>query len=230
MPTIPKIIHQIWFKFHEGGETVPEEYNNMRNEWKRLHPGWTFVLWDDKKATTLLEKFYPEFLPMYNSYTEPIRRCDAFRFFVLHRLGGFYVDMDTSPLQKLDSLLNNEMVLVKDVNPLLGLNNGFMAAVPQHPFMKMCCENLASTKNLPMTFMSTGPLFLTFNYNMKFKGDKGKTSILTVEELKKYFDHHHYATWTAVSKWKQALDKERRKYMKQEDIPLLLRPFIKVEK
>lgn len=229
MSTIPKIIHQIWFKFREGGENVPEEYVVMRKKWKEMNPEWTFVLWNDKSARDLIQRHYPEHLEVYDSYKEPIRRCDAFRFFVLHHVGGFYCDLDTTPSNTLNDLINNEVVLVKDVNPMFYLNNGFMGSIPQHPLMKKCYEGLKVSKALPGAILSTGPVFLSANY-LTFKEPKDKIKILSVKELKTYFTHHHHASWTPAKNWYQAIDKDRRQYMKQEDVPLLLRPFVKVGK
>ena len=135
------------------------------------------------------------------------------------------MDMDTVSLKSLDRLLTHEVVLVDDVNKLFGKNNGVMAAVPSHPLMLMCANNLGKSSNLPLTMVKTGPIYLTANYlSMK---DKTGIRVVKVPELKEYIDHQHHATWTKGSSWIKALDPERRKFMTIGEVPCPLRPFLK---
>lgn len=37
---------------------------------------------------------YPWFLPTYLSYPYNIQRVDVLRYFILHKLGGIYIDLE----------------------------------------------------------------------------------------------------------------------------------------
>ena len=40
------------------------------------------------------QEHYPWFLPTYQSYPYAIQRVDVLRYFLLHSLGGVYIDLD----------------------------------------------------------------------------------------------------------------------------------------
>ena len=46
-----------------------------------------------------LEQHYAWFLPAWHSYNETVLRGDAIRYFILHRYGGLYIDLDVECLR-----------------------------------------------------------------------------------------------------------------------------------
>jgi mannosyltransferase OCH1-like enzyme len=225
-PKIPKIIHQVWFQFAPNKpSTPPAEYDEMRQSWRDFHPEWEIKLWDKEAAVAFLQQYYPESLPVFHSYKKEIMRVDAIRYFLLHHFGGFYTDVDTMALRSLDPLVDNHVVLVKDVTPWLLINNGFMGATPGHPLMERCCKNLHRTAMFPNPITATGPLYLASHW-LTTK-NKEELTVLRVQVLKKYFDHIHSASWTWISEWRKALDPRRRQYMTLEEVPCPLRFFMK---
>jgi mannosyltransferase OCH1-like enzyme len=221
---IPRIIHQVWFKFPNGSETPPSEYTKMRQSWVTAHPGWEFRLWNSTDARAFVVQHFPHMVKVYDDYKAEISRVDAIRYFLLAVLGGFYVDMDTECITPLDPLLDNKAVLVVDVNKLLILNNGFMGAEPNHPLMIKCANNLGKSAWMIDVMMMTGPLYLGFNW-LSHK-DKNGIEVLSVKELNRYFHHRHDASWTPIAQLTKALNPERRKYMTIDEVPWYLRPFL----
>lgn len=55
------------------------------------HPGWKYVMWDDRLTQALLRTYYPWFLPIDNGYTTLVAKSDSIRLFVLHIYGGVYL-------------------------------------------------------------------------------------------------------------------------------------------
>lgn len=98
----PRIIHQIWL---QGEDHIPNKYSKMRRTWKKNHPHWQHMFWDDKSITRFLSMYYPAFLKTYNEYTLLHQKVDSARYFIVYHYGGFYVDMDTCSLKPLDDLL-----------------------------------------------------------------------------------------------------------------------------
>ena len=49
---------------------------------------------------------YPQYVPLFQSYSDPLERADAIRYFILYEFGGIYADLDMEFLKPLDSLLN----------------------------------------------------------------------------------------------------------------------------
>lgn len=64
-----------------------------------------------------MAKHYPSFLPTFDSYKYPIQRADAIRYFVLHRFGGIYMDLDVGCKRDFAPLLSGDwdVVLMKTI-------------------------------------------------------------------------------------------------------------------
>lgn len=73
-----------------------------------MHPDWTYYFWTDADNLELLNRHYPEYVELYNSYNgwaHRVQKADFIRYFILHRYGGVYVDLDFEALRPLDALL-----------------------------------------------------------------------------------------------------------------------------
>ena len=164
---IPKIIHQTW-----KTNVIPEEWEDAVESCKTVNDEYKYILWTDKTMKEFVEKEYPEFLNVYKSYPHNIQRCDAFRYLVLYKYGGIYLDMDIICKKKLNTFLKYDFVLTKSSN-INSYTNMFLMVVPKHPFIKFCIDNLPNYADSYAYFgrhlhvyNSTGPSFLT---NMIYK-------------------------------------------------------------
>lgn len=160
---IPKIIHQTW-----KDENIPERWKEAVDSCISLHPKYKYILWTDKMMSKFVKKFYPEFYATYRSYPYDIQRCDAFRYLVLYKYGGIYLDMDMMCKKKLDDLLHYDLVVVHSDHVRRYWRNAFYMSIPKHPFFRYCIEELPNHKNDYSCFgghwnimNSTGPFFLT---------------------------------------------------------------------
>lgn len=86
---IPRIIHQTW-----KNEDIPDKFVRFQNSWIQHHPNWQYILWTDTDLRNLIQVEYPWFLNTYDNYKYHIQRVDAARYFILHKYGGLYVDLD----------------------------------------------------------------------------------------------------------------------------------------
>ncbi len=168
--SFPKIIHQI-YGFWDGA--VPRHIRKRIDTWKDLHPDYTHMLWDKKNSRDLIKQHYPWFLGIYDSYTYPIQRADAVRYFFLHYYGGIYSDIDLDPVKNIDPLLSRFrrklVLLYKSPNSEL-ITNDFMVSAPKASFWKRVWHELIlgctfSSISKHLTVMhSTGPLMLDRAY------------------------------------------------------------------
>ena len=160
---IPKIIHQTW-----KTEKIPERWKDAVDSCKKIHKGYRYILWTDKMMRKFVQKFYPDFYPTYQNYSHNIQRCDAFRYLVLYKYGGIYLDMDLVCEKKLNDLLHYDLVLIHSNSEKRYFRNSFYMSIPKHPFIKFCIEALPKHKSDYSYFgkhwhimNSTGPIFLT---------------------------------------------------------------------
>ncbi|MBN1148032.1 MAG: glycosyltransferase [Anaerolineales bacterium] len=170
--SIPPILHQTW-----KDENLPLEFVKYQRTWQERHPDWAYRLWTDADNREFLRQHYPWFLPIYYGYTEPIKRADAVRYFILHHYGGVYVDLDFECLRPLEPLLAGKQVvfgLEPDEHLEIhfpggrGLRqivcNAFMSSIPGHPFWEHVFKQLVAYHKSPGPLDATGPFLLTRAY------------------------------------------------------------------
>ena len=160
---IPKIIHQTW-----KTTTIPEQWKDSVKTCQDIHPDYKYILWTDETMDNFVKNEYKWFYETYKNYKYNIQRCDAFRYLVLYKYGGIYIDMDIVCKKKLDPLLNYDLVLAKSANISVTYTNSFFMVKPKHLFIKYCIEQLPVYKNSCFylgkhnhIMQSTGPFFLT---------------------------------------------------------------------
>lgn len=167
---IPRVLHQTW-----KTADVPAVFHEYRASWRRHHPAWSVRLWTDADNRRLVADHYPWFLERYDAYRYPIQRADAARYFILHRHGGLYVDLDFECLRSVEPLLAPGKCTL-GMEPAgharaFGreriLCNAFMAAPPEHPFTEAVLHALPGSANaVPIhdrafILETTGPFLLT---------------------------------------------------------------------
>ena len=86
--TIPKILHHVYLdglnslkqaESNPGarpGQLFPTYNSSWRQSCREVHQGWQFMFWDLSKAETLLQNFYPWFLPTFRAYSNNVQRGD----------------------------------------------------------------------------------------------------------------------------------------------------------
>lgn len=159
---IPKIIHFIWL-----GSPLPERCKRMIDTWISFHPEWEVKLWTDDEVASFNLENYSVFCSSIN-FGE---KADIFRYEILYRYGGLYVDTDFECLASFDNLHRScefYAGIAYDSEP--SLYNGLIGAKAGHPILKACVENIqlsASDNDAVRIMNEAGPnyfskLFLSF--------------------------------------------------------------------
>jgi mannosyltransferase OCH1-like enzyme len=179
MSTITRIIHQTW-----KSKILPPPFDELAQSWKTFLPDWDYILWTDEMNRNFIKEHYPAFLLKYDNYPHNIQRIDAFRYCVLNKLGGLYVDLDFECLDNIAPLLENQACVIGKEPDLhaqrfsrrMILCNAFMASAPGNDFMKYVCDEVINYPNIEVNspvdvLNSTGPFILTDSYNKFHKKD-----------------------------------------------------------
>ncbi len=201
---IPRILHQTY-----QNDSIPDVWREAQQSCKDIHKpedGWEYILWTDEKMDSFIEKEYPWFLDTFKTYSYPIMRADAIRYFVLSHFGGVYLDLDDGCQRSLDPLLTYPAWVRKTIPT--GISNDAMGSTPGHPFFRRVVEDLQKyNKNWILPYItvmaSTGPLFLSIiwrHYSAEGSNvDDGRIRILWVEEYQgkpwSFFTHHMGNSW-----------------------------------
>jgi mannosyltransferase OCH1-like enzyme len=178
-----RIIHQVWFGTIPNQSSAKKAYKKMksyRDSWKIKNPTWCNIEWNKEMCKNLVKYFYTEHSEMLEKYTHEIQRCDAVRYLILHRYGGWYADMDyycNKPLDEAMKLYDHDLYLVQSPNCVIGqdkdhVSNSLMYSKKGNPFWRQLMINLESakdisyyyTKHLDVMF-KTGPGILNKVYS-----------------------------------------------------------------
>lgn len=146
---IPKILHQVWL----GPKEIPEEFIKWRDEWRKLHPDWVYILHTDKDI--------PEHLKDYiNCCKHYSSKSNILRLYVIYKYGGIYCDMDFEWNKNIDEFLNNEFIIAKETS--MFYCNAFFGSIPNNNIIKYQLDLLDSYVKRPPPW---GPTLMTIAVN-----------------------------------------------------------------
>lgn len=214
---IPKIIHQTFPK-----KDLPHELINLIDKLKSDNPEYECMLYDDKDIEEFICQNYDEEINRAYHKINPEygpARSDFFRYLLLYKHGGIYIDIKTGfkrPLRKIIS--DDDEYLVSSWpdaywEPRLKTGYGeyqnlFIGCIPNHPFLlaviKQCIKNIntAPQKSIGKFAVTliTGPLMYTSVIHPMMQGGDYKFTFrpknydgdLIPSLLKNYRSHYKY--------------------------------------
>lgn len=103
---IPKIIHQTYFK-----RELPDEIANSVHALKAKNPEWDYRLYDDDDIIEFIQKFYGDKILKYYFKIDKAygaARADFFRYLLMYKCGGVYLDIKSSVEPPLDSIIRTK--------------------------------------------------------------------------------------------------------------------------
>jgi autotransporter strand-loop-strand O-heptosyltransferase len=167
---IPKIIHQT-FKTND----FPDEIKKSIQSLKDMNPDYEYRFYDNNDCLEFIKQNYDkETLNLYESINPNYgsARADFFRYLLMYKVGGVYLDLKSSTTKPLNETIlpTDEYLLThwmgRDWSDLLNYYHGefqnwHIICRPNHPFLKKTIELVKQ--------------------NIKnYKGEKGKLSVLSL--------------------------------------------------
>ena len=148
---IPKIIHQLWI----GKKPAPTKFMNT---WRDAHVplGWEYRLWNEAEIVHNVD--ISRYARRVNSIEEINGKADVFRWIILQKYGGVFVDADSICIEPFDS-----HILADGVDAFAGWEQeqvrkglaatGTMGFTPSHPIVNSALEWIARN---PISNRATG--------------------------------------------------------------------------
>lgn len=173
---IPRIIHQTWREV-----SIPTEWTACVQGWKQLHPEWEHKMWTDEDNRSLIKNEYPWFLATYDSYPHNIQKASAAKYFILHKYGGVYADIDMQCLVTLNSLLNQYTSNASHTDIFIAgycdsvrrmVGDAIICCSPGHPLFNVIFQELLSTasksnpESLASVLETTGNKILNYSVEL----------------------------------------------------------------
>ncbi len=125
-----------------------------------LNPDHEYLFFDDAQVAEFVEREFPQYRGVFDSFRYPIERYDFFRYLAVYCYGGFYFDTDVLLVSSLSPLLEQGCVFPFEALTLshflrnnLGMDwlmgNYAFGAAPKHPFLKMVINNCVRAQEDP---------------------------------------------------------------------------------
>ena len=111
---IPKIIYQTWFT-----KDIPNEILEYRNKMLKKNPRYKYYLYDDIDMDNFVKNNYDIKTYMnFNKLKVPTAKVDFWRYLILYKSGGIYLDMDSIIDIDLNKFINknDHAILSKEKN------------------------------------------------------------------------------------------------------------------
>jgi hypothetical protein len=132
------------------------DYQVFFDQWSLLNPDFYLKVHSESDMENLITTHYPEFTRLYRMLYNHVEKNYLWRFLVVHRYGGIYIDLDTSPKRPLTEWLTfvsrkrdpdvNALVSVKDLNSKGEIDTfvtwGFYGLKPSHPLFYQAALNI----------------------------------------------------------------------------------------
>lgn len=156
---IPRIIHQTFYT-----PDLPPDLRKNVDHLKASNPGWEYRFYDDAAIVDFILKNYPPVVLQYFERIDPrygAARADLFRYLLMYKVGGVYLDIKSTATQPLDEVLlpedrfllsewNNENAGFDAWGKHYELNDfggrefqqWYIACASGHPFLRAVIDNV----------------------------------------------------------------------------------------
>lgn len=105
---IPKTIYQTWHS-----KEVPAPIQDEIDEMMEINKGWKREMYDDNDIETFIgENFDSNTLNIYKRLNIGAAKADLWRYMVLYKYGGVYLDIDSIIKKPLDDLIKDDDQLI----------------------------------------------------------------------------------------------------------------------
>jgi len=202
---IPKIIHACWL----GNKQMPKEQQNYIEGWRKLHPDFEIKIWTDAEFNKFLDDslFVKDCIKLkkYGFLS------DYFRFIILYKFGGIYIDTDVEIFKSLHEFLQYDLFLGFIVDSSIG--TALIGSKKNNPlmlkFLQILIEDYKNKKEFTVSNDWVTKYFIE-NFN-DFKLNGKRQSLQNGIEIfpKDYFErykinknsgggyaeHHCYGSW-----------------------------------
>jgi inositol phosphorylceramide mannosyltransferase catalytic subunit len=157
-------------------KTIFQTYKNHQLPWitqwyikrfQKRNPEYDYQFYDDERIKLFIkEEFGKEYYDLYSRITIGAVKADFFRYAILYKKGGVYLDIDSLNIKKLDYfILPSDTAIISLENNLEYYVQWALIFEPGHPFLKktleMVVDNLKANRYPNDGHKMTGPTVYT---------------------------------------------------------------------
>lgn len=168
----PKIIYQTW-----SSKILPAAIQTSIDNMLRVNSNYEYRFFDDNDMLSFVEDNYDSsVLECFTSLKIGAAKADLWRYLVLYKTGGIYIDVDSFIYGKLDDIITDDgcSIISRENNPERFVQWCLMFS-PKHPILNTCIEscvkNISERKTRSVLEM-TGPVVYSDAVNRFFEDRK----------------------------------------------------------
>lgn len=188
---IPKVIYQTW-----KTKNLHDNCIKVRDQIQKLNPDYEMILYDDHEMDQFIQSHFDPFIyKCYLTLHVGASKADFWRYCILYKKGGVYLDIDSDLLLPLNELIqeDDQCIITREGNDGC-FNNWIMIFEKDHPILLKtimnCCYNISNrtTHDVCLLTGPHGPFtnainetmipFYTKNTNLYFERDDEVNSVL----------------------------------------------------
>ena len=154
---IPKVIYQTWYK-----KELPDNILKIKEKMLSLNKDYQYFLFDDYDIEIFIkENFNSDILKAFNMLNVGAAKADLWRYLILYKNGGIYLDLDSEVYSNLDDLIKDEDkgIISRERNYNLFVQWCLIFS-SNHPLLKICidkCVDNILNKKTNNILKLTGP-------------------------------------------------------------------------
>jgi mannosyltransferase OCH1-like enzyme len=165
---VPLNIYQTW-----NTRNVPPKMKDNIDKLVNMNPDFNYYLYSDEECKQFIkDNFDQDVLDAFNRFKPGAYKADLWRYCILYKLGGVYLDIKFRTLIPLNSIISaNPEIFVLDIQASsdlceskLSIYNGFIASPPGNSIFKDCIDSIVACskeKCYKGTYLSiSGPCLL----------------------------------------------------------------------
>jgi mannosyltransferase OCH1-like enzyme len=164
---IPKIIYQTWHK-----KELPEEIKKTTNKMMEVNYSYQHCFYDDLDIESfILKNFNDDIFSAYKMLTIGAAKADLWRYLILYKTGGVYLDIDSVIYNNLDNLIIDENAIISREKNYGKFVQWCLIYPANHPILKICIDKCIFNIKNKITndiLELTGPIVYTKAINEYF--------------------------------------------------------------
>ena len=145
--SIPKFVYQTYI----DKSLIPKKvYTNI----KKYAKGYKHIIYNDAECVKFLKENYPpKVLDAFNTLIRGAHKADLFRYCLLYKYGGVYLDIKTDLIKPIDQIFTKDYLYSVIAKNKKSIYQGIIATPPNNPIFKVLIDHIIENKHLTRDYL-----------------------------------------------------------------------------